>query len=98
MTKYPPEYTKLQHLKKQLSCSMLALAVSFHGGLEVKGSNPLLAFRQSKLVWDLVRSIVNISKWRIILKLRETVRKGECPENVESRRCALTVDLCQCYE
>ena len=67
---------------------MLALAVSSHKGLEVKESNTLLAFRQSKLVWDLVRrSIIYISKWRIILKLRETVRKGECPEDVESRRC-----------
>ena len=25
----------------------------------------------------------------IILKLRETARKGECPEDVESRRCTL---------
>ena len=55
MTKYPPEYTKLQHLKI-FSGSMFDLAFNPHRGLEVKGSNPLLAFRQSKLVWDLVRS------------------------------------------
>ena len=49
-------------------------------------------------MWELVRSIVNISKWRIILKLRETVRRDKCPENVDSRRCVLTVGLSQCYE
>ena len=59
---------------------MFALAFS-----QVKESNPLLAFGQSKLVWDLVRSIINLLKWRIILKVRETVRKGECPEVVEFR-------------
>ena len=47
--------------------------------------NTLLVFDQSKFVWDLVRSIVNFSKWRIIFKLRGTVRKGECPEDVKSR-------------
>ena len=59
---------------------MLALAFSPHRGLEVKDSYPLLAFGQSKFVWDIVRSIVNFSKWRLISKLSETVRKGECPE------------------
>ena len=50
-TKYPPECTKLQHLIF-FSGSMLALAFSLHGGLVVKESYPLLAFGQSKLVWD----------------------------------------------
>ena len=54
------------------------LAFSPHRGLEVKESNSLLAFGQSKLVRDLVRSIINFSKWRIILKLS----KGERTEDV----------------
>ena len=62
--------------------SMLALAFSPHRGLEIKESNSLLAFCQSKLVRDLVRSIINFSKQRIILKLRKNVRKGECAEDV----------------
>ena len=45
--------------------SMLALAFSPHKGFEVKESNTLLVFSQSKFVWDLVRSIINFSKWRI---------------------------------
>ena len=69
-----------------------------HRGLEVKESNPLLASGQSMFVWDLVRSIINFSKWKIIFKLRETVREGECPEDVESRQCVLNVDLSQCCE
>ena len=71
MTKYTLESTKLHHLK-----------FSPHRDLEVRESNPLLAFDQSKLMWDLVRSIINLSTWRIIVKLRETMRKGECPEDV----------------
>ena len=30
------------------------------------------------------------------LELRETVRIDECPEDVESRPCVLTVDLSHC--
>ena len=77
---------------------MLALAFSPHRGLEVKELIPLLACGQSKLVWDLVRSIINFSKCGIIVKLREIVRKGECPKNVESRRCVLTIGLSHCCE
>ena len=62
--------------------SMLALAFIPYRGLEIKESNSLLAFCQSKLVRDLVRSIINFSKQRIILKLRKNVRKGECAEDV----------------
>ena len=69
MTKYTPECTKLQHLKLFSLCSMLALAFSPHRGLKVKESNTLV-FGQSNFVLDLVRSIINFSKWRIILKLR----------------------------
>ena len=58
-----------------------------HRELEVTELNPLIASGQSKFMWDLVRSIINFSKWRIILKLRKTMRKGECPEDVEPRRC-----------
>ena len=46
-------------------------------------------FGQCKFVWDLVRSFINFSKRRILLKLRETVRKRECPEDVESGRCMM---------
>ena len=69
-------------LEKISRSNMLALAFSPHRGLEVNELNSILAFGQSKLVRDLVRSIINFSKWRIILKLRKTPRKGECPEDV----------------
>ena len=84
MTKYTPECAKLQQFKKNYRGSMLALAlgITLHRGLEVKESNSSLAFGQSKLVWDLVRSNMNFSKWRITLKVSKTVRKGECPEDV----------------
>ena len=54
ITKYTPECTKLQHLKFISRSDMLAVAFSPHRGLEVKESNPLLAFGQSKL-WDLLK-------------------------------------------
>ena len=49
MTKYLPECTKLQHLNV-FRGSMLALAFSPHRRLEVKESNTLLVFGQSKFV------------------------------------------------
>ena len=75
MTKFIPECTKLQHLIFSRS-SMLALTFSLHKGLEVKVSNPPLAFGTGF-------SKVNyfFFKWKL-LKSRETVRKWECPENV----------------
>ena len=42
MTKYTPECTKLQHLKKFSRGDMLALAFSPNRGLEVNESNPIL--------------------------------------------------------
>ena len=98
MTKYPPEYTKLQHLKI-FSGSMFDLAFSPHRGLEDKGSNPLLALGQSnsKLVWDLCKVNYNFSKWKLIAKFRETVRKGECPEDVYKLLVSLiAVNECAC--
>ena len=95
MTKYTPECTKLLHF----IFFSLALAFRSYRGLEIKESNPLISIRTIyKLAWDLVRSIINISEWMIIVKLRETVRKEEYSKDVESRRCVLTVGLSHCSE
>ena len=67
---------------------MLALAFSAHTGLEVKELNSLLAFGQSKLVQDLVRSIIIFSKWRKICKIEKNLEKRGM-----SRRYVLTVQL-----
>ena len=75
--------------------SMLALAFSPYRGLDVKKSNSLLAIGQSNFVSDLVRSIINFSNWKIILKLRETVRNGECPEDV--RVCVVCNNFMNCH-
>ena len=71
MIKYTPECNKLQHLIFFSWGSMLA-----HSGLEVKGSNPLLAFGQQVgvTVWDIVKSIINFSNFHGIC----TFSKKKC--------------------
>ena len=57
MIKYTPEVTNLQHLIFSRG-SMLDLAFSPHRGLDVKKSNPLIAFGQSNFVWELVGQLL----------------------------------------
>ena len=77
--------------------SILALTFSPHRGLDIKESNSLLALGQSKLVWDLVMPINKRFEIEDNCKMGETMRNGECPEDVESRRCVLKLPVGLAY-